>query len=104
MRASAVAEKAGVPTVSIVGSAFLKQAALVSEGLGVPLALAEYPGVPMVDAEDTVREKVKKPLLPSILGGLTTSPAVSRSPAPITDVEPAPGSVVFRGTLAQVQD
>lgn len=101
LRASAVAEKTGVPTVSIIGSAFMKQAAVVSRGLGVPLALAEYPGAPMVDSDAELRAKVEKDLLPAIIQGLTGA-----SPSAGTDEasEPEPGSVVFEGTLDAVQE
>ena len=102
LRASAVAEKAGVPTVSIVGSGFLKQAALVSKGLGLPLAIAEYPGVPMIDGEAAVRAKTLENLLPSIINGLTGAGAEIAAPASVA--EPRPGSVVYRGSLDEIQE
>ena len=45
-------ERLGIPTASIIGSAFLRQAEVVSKGLGVPLAMGVYPGAPMVDSEE----------------------------------------------------
>ena len=100
LRASAEAEKIGIPTVSIVGSAFMKQAAFVSKGLGIPFAIAEYPGAPMVDSDDDVRAKVDEHLMPAIIRGLTggNTDAVIEA-----DDEPAPGSVVFSGTLDEVE-
>ena len=56
--------------VSIIGSAFLKQAAVVSKGLGVPLAMGVYPGAPMVDSEEELRRKVEEVLAPGLLKGL----------------------------------
>ncbi|MGE5525869.1 MAG: hypothetical protein ACM3SS_19300 [Rhodospirillaceae bacterium] len=101
LRASAEAEKAGIPTVNIIGSAFMKQAAFVSKAIGIPFALAEYPGAPMVDSEDDIREKVDKQLMPAILEGLTR-PRTARS---IEErAEPQPGSVVFTGTLDEVEE
>jgi hypothetical protein len=42
LRASAVAERAGIPTVSVIASGFMKQAAMVARGLGRPdMAIAE---------------------------------------------------------------
>ncbi|MBI3067630.1 MAG: hypothetical protein HYY79_01715, partial [Betaproteobacteria bacterium] len=101
LRAAAVAEKIGVPTVSIIGSAFLKQAAQVSRGLGLPLAIATYPGAPMVDSDEELRAKVERNVLPDIIRGLTSEAALDLDATP---VEPQPGSVVFRGTLDEIQE
>ena len=101
LRASAVAEKAGVPTVSIVGSEFMKQASLISKGLGLPLAVAEYPGAPMVDGASAVRTKVLENLLPAIISGLTSS---TRQEPASTASEPKAGDAVFTGTLDEVQE
>ncbi len=101
LRASAEAEKIGIPSVSIIGSAFMKQAAVVSRGLGIPFALAEYPGAPMVDSDAVLRAKVDNELLPAIIKGLTSDAGLGIAPA---GSEPAPGSVVFTGTLDEVQE
>ncbi|HSQ03202.1 MAG TPA: hypothetical protein VLN59_04140 [Burkholderiales bacterium] len=100
LRASAEAEKIGIPTVTIIGSGFMKQAAFVSKGLGFPFSIAEYPGAPMVDSDDEVRAKVERHLLPAVIAGLT-----SDTPAPVAaeEAEPQPGSIVFRGTLDEVE-
>ncbi|MBI3067351.1 MAG: hypothetical protein HYY79_00165 [Betaproteobacteria bacterium] len=101
LRAAAAAEEAGIPSVSIIGSGFLKQAALVTQGLGVPLAIAEYPGAPMVDGDEELRAKVVKNLLPAIIKGLTSG---ADSGSVETALEPDPGSIAFRGTFDQVQE
>ena len=101
LRASAEAEKAGIPSVTLVGSAFMKQAAFVAKGIGMPFAIAEYPGAPMVDSEDEIRAKVEKHLLPAIIEGLT---AGVTAPPPPEEAEPEPGSVVLRGTYNEVQE
>jgi hypothetical protein len=100
LRAAALVEKLGIPTASIIGSGFLRQAELVAKGLGLPLALAEYPGTPMVDSEAELRRKVDETLAPGIIHGLTQG-AKMRTAAP---AEPAPGSVVFSGTLDEIED
>jgi len=100
LRASAEAEKTGIPTVSIVGSAFMKQAAFVAKGIGIPFALAEYPGAPMVDSEDEIRAKVDRHLMPAIVEGLTKTRSARSLEG---EAEPEPGSVVFSGTLDEVQ-
>ena len=52
-------EKMGLPTASIIGSGFLKQAEVIVKGQGVPLAIGVYPGAPMVDSEETVKRRGK---------------------------------------------
>ena len=99
LRASEVAERAGIPSVSLVASAFMKQAALTSKGIGIPFAIAEYPGVPMVDSEEELRRKVVDHLLPAVIEGLTARKVKAEVPAE----EPAAGSIVFEGTLDEVE-
>jgi len=91
-----------VPTVSIVGSDFMKQAALISKGLGLALAVAEYPGAPMVDGEAAVRTKVLENLLPAIISGLTSE--TRQEPVSAAIAEPQAGDAVFTGTLDEVQE
>ena len=99
LRASAEAEKIGIPSVTLVGSAFMKQAALVARGLGIPFAVAEYQGPPMVDSDETIRRKVAEQLMPSIIEGLTGR----RGTLTESQAEPEPGSIVMSGTLDEVE-
>jgi hypothetical protein len=103
LRASAAVEQAGVPSVSVISSGFLKQAAVVARGLGLPdLAIAEFPGVPMTDSTDDLRRKVEEQLLPRIIAGLT---AKIQGKAPVrVSTYPAPRDIVCRGTLDAVDD
>jgi hypothetical protein len=103
LRASAAVERAGVPSVSVISSGFLKQAAVVAQGLGLPdLAIAEFPGVPMTDSTDDLRRKVEVQLLPRIIAGLT---AKIQDQAPVdVSMYPAPREIVCRGTLDAVDD
>ena len=95
-------EHAGYPSVSVISTAFLKQAAVVAKGLGLPdMAIAEYPGVPMTDSTEELRRKVVEQLLPQIIDGLSR-PVTMKSSA-VADEEPAPRDIVFRGTLDAVQ-
>ncbi|MBI3067581.1 MAG: hypothetical protein HYY79_01450, partial [Betaproteobacteria bacterium] len=94
LRAAALIEKLGIPTVSIIATGFLKQAELVAKGLGVPLALAEYPGHPMVDSEEELKRKVEDVLAPGVLRALTLD---APPPAATAEEEPAPGEVIFSG-------
>ena len=102
LRASAVAERAGVPTVSIIATGFLKQAVIVARGLGFPdMAIAEYPGVPMNDSDEEFRRKVDEEIYPKIVDGLSKSVAASKRSV---DAEPAPRDIVFTGTFDDVQE
>ena len=102
LRASATVERAGVPTVSIISSGFLRQAEVVAKGLGLPdLAIAEFPGVPMTYSAEELRQQVEEVLLPRVIEGLskTAKTSVEEAAAP----EPEPRDIVFSGTLDQVQ-
>ncbi len=101
LRASAEAEKAGIPSITLVGSAFMKQAAFVAKGIGIPFAIAEYPGAPMVDSDEEIRSKVEEHLLPAIIEGLASGAKIQSREA---EVEPEPGSAVFCGTLGEVEE
>ena len=80
LRASAKAELAGVPSVSIISTGFLKQAEVVTKGLGLPnMAIAEFPGVPMTWSTDELRKQVVDKLLPRIIDGLTQAIAEQAS-------------------------
>ena len=103
LRASAAVEHAGYPAVSIISSGFLKQAAVVAKGLGLPdMPIAEYPGVPMTDSDEELRRKVVTQLVPQIIAGL--SKPVGNISDGAADVEPAMRDIVFRGTLDEVNE
>jgi hypothetical protein len=99
MRASAAAEKAGIRSVSIVTSAFLPQAAVISRLLSRDLSVAEYPGVVATDDDETFRSRVVGQLVPNILAGLARPqqfiPSTHRAAAHTT---------VYSGDLDGVQD
>jgi hypothetical protein len=100
LRAAAVVEKMGIPTASIIGSGFVKQAEVITRGLGLPLAMGIYQGAPMVDSEAELRRKVEQQLAPELLRGLTGE--APRDAA--AETEPAPGEVVLKGTFDEVQE
>ena len=100
LRAAAIVEKMGVPTASIIGSGFLKQAEVILKGIGVPLAIGVYPGAPMVDSEEELKRKVEESLAPGLLKGITGDAPVEGD----TSVEPQPGTVVFSGNYDDVQE
>jgi hypothetical protein len=90
----------GIPTASIIGSGFVKQAEVITRGLGVPLAMGIYQGAPMVDSEAELRRKVEQQLAPELLRGLTGEAPRDAGAEP----EPAPGEVVLKGTFDEVQE
>lgn len=102
LRASATVERAGLPSVSIISSAFLKQAEVVARGLGLPgLPIAEYPGVPMTDSEDGVRRKVRDSIAERIVAGLVRRDDGVQA---ATQSDPGARDVVFRGSLDDVNE
>ncbi len=103
LRASAAVERAGVPTVSVIATGFLKQAAVVARGLGLPdLAIAEFPGVPMTYSTEELRRQVEEVLLPRIIGGL--SQPLQGATSEGVQVGPKPRDIVFSGTLDAVNE
>ncbi len=103
LRASAVVERCGIPSVSIISTGFLKQAAVIAKGLGLPdMAIAEFPGVPMTQSKEELREQVVSLLLPRIIAGLSKPMAFT---APVVEAElPQLRDIVYSGTLDQIND
>jgi len=100
VRASVAAEKAGIPTTSIVLSGFLGQAQAVAQALGVQnLALAEYPGVVSMDSKEELYKKVHEFLVKNIIDGFTKTVVEAVKPS-----EPEPRDIVFEGTLDEVHE
>jgi len=105
MRVSIAAEKMSIPAVSIVATTFLAQARAFAKGLGsTDPVIAEYPGVPMIDSDDQLRDKVITNLLPRIIEGWSERTRKTQRNAERTSLEPGPRDIVFKGTLQQVQD
>jgi hypothetical protein len=98
VRASAVAERAGVPTASLVCEGFVGQAATTAAGLGVPtLPLALVPGHVDVQSAAELRANVLSVTMDAVVRGLTVDAA-----PPAVEVEPAPTDMVFEGTVDEV--
>ncbi len=103
LRASAAVERAGVPSVSVIATGFLKQAEVIAKGLGLPdLAIAEFPGVPMTYGKEDFRRQVEEVLLPRIIDGLSKTQNGSTSIG--IPAGPGPRDIVFSGTLDEVQE
>ena len=103
LRASAAVECCGVPSVSIISTGFLKQAAVVAKGLGLPdMAIAEFPGVPMTQSKEELRRQVIDVLLPRIVEGLS-KPLQAAAPVDAAPM-PQPRDIVFSGALDEINE
>lgn len=99
VRASAVAERAGVPSVSLTCEGFLGQAASTASGLGLPdLPVALVPGHVDVQSAEELRRNVLAVTVEAVVRGLTES----RAPASAAAAEPDAGAIVFEGTFDEV--
>ena len=98
LRASAVAEKAGVPSSSLVCEGFLGQAGTTSVGLGLPnLPVALVPGHVGTQGREELAENILKVTLDDVVQNLTVMPdAVA-----IAD-DPASRDVVFSGSIDEI--
>jgi hypothetical protein len=101
MRACAIAEASGVRALAVVSSGFARQARFVARSLGIGgVWVSEYPGVIPTDPTEVLQEKARTVLAPSLLAGLSAGGERESAMPP----EPAPRSIVFAGTLDEVQD
>lgn len=100
LRASSVAEGAGIRSVSIVMRGFVEQARAVGEASGFAnIAIAEYPGMVTTDSEEAFRRKVAGPVVEGILHGFA-----GELHARDRRGSPDPEEVVARGSLDEVQE
>ena len=98
LRASAAAEKAGVPSSSLVCEGFIGQAGTTSVGLGLPnLPVALVPGHVGTQSDTELSENIHGVTLDDVVKNLTEAP---------DDVEtvedPAPRDIVFSGTIDEI--
>lgn len=99
MRASAVAERAGVPVVSLICESFVRGAQAVANGVGFPnMPIAVIPGHVDTQTYDELKTNIETVTLPKVLEGLTIQP-----PQPKKELsEQTPMSIVFRGSYEEV--
>jgi len=98
LRASAAAEEAGVPSVSLTCEGFIGQAATTATGLGLPgLPVAIMPGHVDVQTVEELRANVFGVTVEGVVQGLTAAPEKASEL-----VEPEPGEVVFEGTPDEI--
>jgi len=98
LRASALAEELGVPSVSLTCEGFLGQAATTAAGLGMPnLPVARVPGHVDVQTAEELRRNVLGVTVDEVIQGLTAAPEEAADV-----VEPSPTEIVFEGTYDEV--
>ena len=100
MRASAIAEKAGIPSVSIVLTGFMGQAKAIGRSQGLlNTPIAEYPGVIHLDNDEDFRKKVVTILVDNIIRAFATPVGKVEQ-----QVQTEPRDIVFDGTLDELQN
>ena len=98
LRASAVAELAGVPTASLCCEGFVGQARSTSEGLGFPnLQVARVPGHVDVQSAEDLRANVLAVTVDDVIRCLTEPVA-----AVTLGRDPGPREIVFSGSFEEV--
>jgi hypothetical protein len=98
LRASAAAEKAGVPSSSLVCEGFIGQAGTTSVGLGLPnLPVALVPGHVGTQSTEELNENVLGVTVDDVVRNLT------EAPGEVAIVEdPEPHEIVFSGTIDEI--
>src|SRR3990172_2277711 len=92
------AERAGVPSVSVVATTFLPQGRLVAGALGIRnAAIVEYPGHPTLDSDETFEQKL------AVIGEQVITALATEVEGTVVSDEPNPKDIVFKGTLDEVQ-
>ena len=98
LRASAVCEKAGVPTASLVCEGFIGQAAATSIGLGMPtLPVAFVPGHTGAQSSDELRRNILGVTVGRVIENLTSAPATATETS-----EPGARDIVCTGGFDEV--
>jgi hypothetical protein len=101
MRAAAVAERAGIPSVALVCQGFAGQASTTAAGLGFThLATAMMPGHVNMQTYEELKNNLLEVTVGQVVKGLSEEPGKSEERAP----EPQPRDIVFSGTFEAVND
>lgn len=101
MRASAVAEREGIASVSLVCSGFASQAGSTSKGLGfTDLAFAVMPGHVNMQSDEELEQNILEVTVGQVIAGLTIEAEAEED----TSSQPAPQDVVFTGSFEEVND
>lgn len=100
LRASAVAEAAGVASSTLVCESFMTLAKAASLGLGMPnLPVAPLPGHPGLQSKEVLQRNVREVTLQRVVDNLLQPPAAAAAGG-----EPGARDVVCRGTFEEVNE
>lgn len=100
LRASAVVEKAGIPTVSLICEGFVGQAKAIAPGLGIAgLPVAEIPGHVDGQSLDELRANLRARTTDAVIGKLTTALTAAE-----TVEGPSGDSIVMRGGFDEINE
>jgi hypothetical protein len=101
MRAAAVAERAGIPSVSLVCQGFAGQASSTAAGLGFThLPVAIMPGHVNMQSYEELKNNILDVTVGQVVKGLVEEQGESTGPDP----EPQAREVVFTGSFEEVND
>lgn len=108
MRAAAVVEKAGIPSVSLVTDGFLTQADAIAPGLGIPeLPVARLVGHVDAQSYDELKQNVIEVTIDHVVRWLTNMPCVegektAEEIAATKNYEPE--EIVAKGSFEEIND
>jgi hypothetical protein len=101
MRAAAVAERAGIPSVSLVCEGFAGQASSTADGLGFThLPVAIMPGHVNMQTYEELKNNILEVTAGQVVHGLSEEPEETEQSKP----EPQPRDIIFSGTFEEVND
>jgi hypothetical protein len=106
MRAAAVVEKAGVPSVAIGATGFDSMGRAIGRALGIRhVPIVVYPGGILTDTSETFREKIRDFVAPQVARALTAriDPETGSGTGKSSQTEPEPRDVVISGSLDDIQ-
>lgn len=105
IRACEAVEQAGVPSLALVSSGFMRQARATARSIGLDhIWIAEYPGVIPNDTDETFAEKVRTHVVESLFEGFAQLEKGFDVAAAGAMAEPASRDIVFTGTFDEIQD
>src|SRR5579875_842147 len=101
MRAAAAAERAGIPSVSLVCEGFAGQASSTAEGLGFThLPVAILPGHVNMQTYEELKNNLLEVTAGQVVSGLSEQPEETED----QQAEPHPSEIVFTGSFEEVND
>ncbi len=102
LRASAIIEKAGIPTASLVCDGFLGQAAAIRSGLGVPdMPLARIVGHVDTQSAEELTGNLQRVTTPDVIARLTQAPDADETAPPDAKTGDE-DEIVARGSFEEI--